>query len=87
MKTETKDALLSSRKRSHLQQRASNPLWRHLYENCSSFEEFIKNCTDQVEVEEGGLYSFAYNQLDYLEDGNGSILVHFVGRSPKTCAC
>jgi chondroitin 4-sulfotransferase 11 len=73
-------ALLSSRKRSHLQQRASNPLWRYLYENCSSFEEFIKNCTGQVQVEEGALYSFAYNQLDYLEDGNGSILVDFIGR-------
>src|SRR5438132_652333 len=74
------DALLSSRKRSHLQQRASNPLWRYFYENCSSFEEFIKNCTDQVEVADGALYSFAYNQLDYLEDGNGSILVDFIGR-------
>jgi len=74
------DALLSSRKRSHLQQRTSNPLWRYFYENCSSFEEFIKNCTGQVEVEEGALYSFAYNQLDYLEDGNGSILVDFVGK-------
>ena len=79
-------ALLSSRKRSHLQQRVSNPLWRYLYENCSSFEEFIKNCTGQVEVPEGALrarrtlYSFAYNQLDYLEDGNGSILVDFIGR-------
>src|SRR2546423_2619178 len=74
------DALLNSRKRSHLQQRASNPLWRYFYENCSSFEEFIKNCTGQVEVAEGALYSFAYNQLDYLEDGNGSILVDFIGR-------
>ena len=55
-------------------------MWRYLYENCSSFEEFIKNCTDQVEVEEGALYSFAYNQLDYLEDGNGSMLVDFIGR-------
>jgi len=74
------DALLSSRKRSHLRQRASNPMWRYLYENCSSFEGFIKNCTGQVEVEKGALYSFAYNQLDYLEDGSGSILVDFIGR-------
>src|SRR5438552_5647179 len=73
-------ALLSRRKRSHLQQRASNPLWRYFYENCSSFEEFIKNCTGQVEVAEGALYSFAYTQLDYLQDVNGSILVDFIGR-------
>ena len=73
-------ALLSRGKRSHLQQRASNPMWRYFYENCSSFEEFIKNCNGQVEVAEGALYSFAYNQLDYLEDGNGSILVDFIGR-------
>jgi hypothetical protein len=37
-----------------------------VYENCSSFEEFIKNCTGEVESAEGALYSFAYNQLDYL---------------------
>ena len=74
------DALLSSRKRSHLRQRTSNPMWRYFYENCSSFEEFIKNCTGEVEAAKGALYSFAYNQLDYLEDGNGSILVDFIGR-------
>ena len=73
-------ALLSRKKRSHLQQRASNPMWRYFYENCSSFEEFIKNCTGEVEAAKGALYSFAYNQLDYLEDGNGSILVDFIGR-------
>jgi Sulfotransferase family len=78
-------ALLSSRKRSHLKQRVSNPLWRYFYENCSSFEEFIKNCTGQVESAEGVLYSFAYNQLDYLVDGNGSVLVDFIGRFENFC--
>jgi hypothetical protein len=57
-----------------------NPLWRYFYENCSSFEEFIKNCTDEVESADGALYSFAYNQLDYLVDGNGGVLVDFIGR-------
>ena len=55
-------------------------MWRYFYENCSSFEEFIKNCTGEVEAAKGALYSFAYNQLDYLEDGDGSILVDFIGR-------
>jgi hypothetical protein len=73
-------ALLSSRKRSHLGQRLSNPLWRYFYENCSNFEEFIKNCTAEIESAEGALYSFAYNQLDYLVGGNGHLLVDSIGR-------
>lgn len=55
-------------------------MWRYVYENCSTFEEFIKTCTAEVKSAEGAMYSFAYNQLDYLVDGEGKLLVDFVGR-------
>ena len=57
-----------------------NKLWRYVHDNSSTFEEFIYNCTDEIEVEDGVRYSFAYNQLDYVTDENGDLLVDFIGR-------
>ena len=55
-------------------------LWRYVVDNSSTFEEFVKNCTGEIEVKPGVFYSFAYNQLDYVSDGDGNLLVDFVGR-------
>ena len=44
--------------------REGNELWRYVRDNSSTFEEFIYNCTDEVEIKKGVHYSFAYNQLD-----------------------
>ncbi len=60
--------------------KSGNELWRYVRDNSSTFEEFIYNCTDEVEVREGVYYSFAYNQLDYVTDKNGNLLVDFIGR-------
>src|SRR5215211_4245991 len=57
-----------------------NELWRYVRDNSSTFEEFIYNCTDEVEIMKGVYYSFAYNQLDYVTDEGGNLLVDFVGR-------
>jgi chondroitin 4-sulfotransferase 11 len=57
-----------------------NELWRYVHDNSSTFEEFIYNCTDEVEMQKGVYYSFAYNQLDYITDENGDLLVDFIGR-------
>ncbi|HSS98941.1 MAG TPA: sulfotransferase family 2 domain-containing protein [Terriglobales bacterium] len=73
-------AWLNSRKRRHLRQTVSNPMWRYVYENCATFEGFIKTCTAEIESAEGARYSFAYNQLDYLVDEDGKLLIDFVGR-------
>ena len=51
-----------------------------MHDNSSTFEEFIYNCTDEVEIKEGVYYSFAYNQLDYVTDEHGNLLVDFIGR-------
>jgi hypothetical protein len=57
-----------------------NELWQYVHDNSSTFEEFIYNCTDEVEIKEGVHYSFAYNQLDYVTDEQGNLLVDFIGR-------
>ena len=57
-----------------------NELWRYVHDNSSTFEEFIYNCTDEVEIKDGVHYSFAYNQLDYVTDEHGNLLVDFIGR-------
>src|SRR5215203_3898358 len=57
-----------------------NELWQYVHDNSSTFEEFIYNCTDEVEIKDGVRYSFAYNQLDYVTDDNGNLLVDFIGR-------
>jgi len=57
-----------------------NELWRYVHDNSSTFKEFIYNCTDEVEIKKGVYYSFTYNQLDYVTDENGNLLVDFIGR-------
>ena len=60
--------------------RGGNQLWRYVRENSSTFEEFIYNCTDEVKIKKGVYYSFAYNQLDYVTDESGDLLVDFIGK-------
>jgi hypothetical protein len=72
--------LTNQRIRSHFRQTRENKLWRYVLHNSSTFEEFIINCTDEIEVDEGVYYSFAYNQLDYIADSNDDLLVDFIGR-------
>ena len=60
--------------------KTGNELWWYVHDNSSTFEEFIHNCTGEVEVKEGVSYSFAYNQLDYVTDEHGNLLVDFIGR-------
>ena len=60
--------------------KAGNELWRYVHDNSSTFEEFIHNCTGEVEIRKGVCYSFAYNQLDYVTDEHGNLLVDFIGR-------
>jgi len=59
--------------------RGGNELWRYVHDNSSTFQEFIYNCTDEIEIKEGVYYSFTYNQLDYVTDESGNMLVDFIG--------
>ncbi len=54
-------------------------LWNYAYQTSHDFESFLTNCTDEI-FDLGCMKSFAYNQLDYLVDDEGSLIVDFVGR-------
>jgi hypothetical protein len=54
-------------------------LWRYVYENSRSFEEFILRCTEEID-DVDGRKSFCRNQVDYLSDAEGRPIVSFVGR-------
>jgi hypothetical protein len=74
------ETLFDRRKRKHYRQARDNPLWRQVYDDSTDFPSFVRNCTAPVQVAPGTTYSFAYNQVDYLGDGSGRLLVDFVGR-------
>lgn len=58
---------------------AYNKLWQYVHEHSSSFEEFVLNCTAAIE-DHDGVKSFWFNQLDYITDKNGKVIVDFIGR-------
>ena len=57
----------------------TNRFWAYVLANSSCFEEFIKNCTGTVS-EYGTQKSILRNQVEYLSDDNGEIIVDQVGR-------
>lgn len=74
------ETLWNGRNRKHYRQVRRNPLWRQAVELAGDFPGFVRNCTAPVQMEPGVHYSFAYNQVDYLSDASGRLLVDFVGR-------
>jgi len=59
--------------------RRYNDLTQYVLSNSNSFEEFIYKCTDTID-DIDGRKSILYNQIDYLSDENGKLIVDFVGR-------
>lgn len=59
--------------------RRYNDLTQYVLTNSNSFEEFVYNCTDTID-DIDGRKSILYNQLDYLSDAEGNLIVDFVGR-------
>jgi Sulfotransferase family len=56
-----------------------NNLFKYVSRCGSTFDEFVKNCTEKQWVGDC-YYSFAFNQLRYLTDNNDEVLVDFIGR-------
>jgi hypothetical protein len=54
-------------------------LWQYVRERASNFEEFLYRCTDTIE-DTDGTKSIVFNQLDYISDEQGRVLVDFTGR-------
>ncbi len=57
----------------------STGIWNQVVQKGKTFDDFIEHCTDVV-FDKGCKKSFAFNQLDYLTDANGDLLVNKIGR-------
>ncbi|MGR3318949.1 MAG: sulfotransferase family 2 domain-containing protein [Candidatus Anammoxibacter sp.] len=73
-------ALVNERKKKHYKQIRYNKIWRYVLDNSSSFEEFIVKCTDPNEINKCAFNPFIYNQLDYVTDKDGKLIVDFIGK-------
>ena len=54
-------------------------LHRYVHENSHDFASFVRNCTRTID-DYDGRKSFWRNQVDYLTDWRGRLIVDFVGR-------
>jgi hypothetical protein len=59
--------------------RPLNGFQRYVITHASSFEEFIRNCDSECRDGDGSKWIYR-NQLDYLTDASGRLIVDFVGR-------
>lgn len=55
-----------------------NRVWQYVLTHSNNFEEFLRNCTEARNP--SGWKPFLYNQVDYLTDEKGELLVNFIGR-------
>lgn len=62
--------------------RRYNDLTQYVLANANSFEDFIYKCRDTID-DTDGKKSILYNQLDYVADKEGKLIVDFVGRFEK----
>jgi len=53
--------------------------FRYVISNARTFEEFLRNCNREIQDPDGCKYIFK-NQLDYLTDASGRMIVNHVGR-------
>jgi hypothetical protein len=60
-------------------ERPPNSFFGYVLERARNFEEFILRCTDEIIDSDGRKHIFR-NQIDYLVDDNGTIIVDFIGR-------
>ena len=56
-----------------------NKLRQYVLDNTNSFDEFIYTCVDTID-DSDGKKSFWYNQLDYICDQQGNLMIDYVGR-------
>ncbi len=61
------------------QQPALNNFFSYVYSNAQNFEEFIVNCKEDIE-DNNGWKCIYRNQIDYLTDDSGGLMVDFIGK-------
>ncbi len=57
-----------------------NNFWRYVLAHSHNFETFIKNCPSIITQLDGDKRSTAFNQVDYICDEKGRIIVDYIGR-------
>src|SRR5205823_3086961 len=61
------------------QQTYTNRFWEYVRGRANSFDDFLLHCTDTID-DHDGRKSILYNQVDYLSDERGRVIVDFIGR-------
>jgi hypothetical protein len=61
------------------QETYTNRFWEYVRSRANSFDDFLLHCTDTID-DHDGRKSILFNQIDYLCDARGLLLVHFIGR-------
>jgi sulfotransferase famil protein len=56
-----------------------NKIRQYVLDNANSFDDFICKCTATI-ADTDGKKSFWYNQLDYISDRDGKVMVDYIGR-------
>ncbi|KPL55832.1 hypothetical protein ABB55_11425 [Prosthecomicrobium hirschii] len=51
----------------------------YVLQRATTFDEFLRNATDEIADIDGEKWIFR-NQIDYLSDRNGNVMVDFIGR-------
>ena len=59
--------------------RPMNGFQRYVLSNAGTFEDFIRKCGEEYRDHDGSKWIYR-NQVDYLTDSSGALLVDFVGR-------
>jgi len=72
-------SMIDSHRASYVTTGAANSFFRYVLENATTFEEFVSNCTHNV-YDSDGIKNILKNQIDYLTDVNGQIMVDYIGR-------
>jgi hypothetical protein len=57
----------------------ANAFMRFILTRAATFEEFIENCDEDIADTDGHKWIYR-NQLEYLTDTNGGLMVDFIGR-------
>ena len=56
-----------------------NTFFGYVLKNAKTFEEFLSHCDEEI-VDSDGRKNIFRNQIDYLVDDTGAIIVDFIGR-------
>jgi hypothetical protein len=66
--------------------RSPNNFFGYVLERARNFEEFVLHCTDEIADLDGRKQIFR-NQIDYLVDDNGAVIVDYIGRFERLQEC